>query len=1519
MKSKTRLLVATLAVIFLVCTSFVIAYAETDTASVLLSELKGICPTFSEDGEKIVLPEASDDNYEVLLYGTSNESVIGSDGSVYTPLVDTDVELMYKVVNKNDGNDFAVSVSSDCVLTVKGLHTVETGDNEEPSVLPKLREWKGLSGTLSLTAESRVCYSDEKLAKTAALIAEYISGVTELEISAYLSESAVYGDIVLTVSEEAELGAEGYRIAIEDTVNISAPYANGLLYGGTTVSQMLALDGDCELPRGYVRDYPTVSVRSLMIDVARAYIPLDYVEEITKYMAYFKLNEIRLHINDNGGEQDYAFRLESKLYPEINSNLPSDEIYTQEAYRAFRKNALDYGVTVITEIDTPAHSGFVKLYDESLMLDKSHIDLSGDNYDRSIAFVQSLINEFVDGDDPVIGAKRVHIGMDEYGSNRTAFLNYMKDMTDYMVEKGITPAIWGAIKAADVSQGAVLPNPESVINCWSGSEASYPDVVKAGYNVINNSCMSLYIVPGGFSSSFFDRMNIADIYESFEVNRLGGYEISIAHPQLLGIEASLWNDKDGGMSKYDLFDRMCAQIAIVSEKGWFGKGTGKDGAAFESRYRALEYTSPVSNPSRHVDTGDSDVVIDTDFSSENGFTLFGNAVLSEKDGTSVLLLNKDGYISLPYKSVGYPYTLKISINYSARTAASAPLFAGEEGTLYLNYKGSGCIAYERQGRIYILDYELESDVWHELIIVCDGDACRLYSRGVQLAEGKYYGESTDNMRSSTFVLPTERIGEGVVGAIGELKIINSALDHNEITGLDLLGYGNVALGSAVTLSGIETGVNCTPEMAVDGIESGSANRISLNRVDDAWFTVDLGKVCNIDRIDIIWQKRPNKYRVLVSEDGVNWTSVYENLNCAGASAGTDSINIDGGTRAKYIKYQQIQKFATAQGYTYSGAFFEIKAYGYSLFGYENIAHGKTVTLSGIESGVNCTPEMAVDGIESGSGNANRISLNRVDNAWFTVDLGRTCDIEAIDIIWQKRPNKYSILVSVDGVEWTKVYEDLECVGASKGTDTIPIGGTKARYVKYQQIQKFATAQGYTYSGAFYEVKIYGSSAPSYTNVALGKDVTLSGTEWGVNCTPEMAVDGISEIISANRISLNKVDDAWFTVDLGGYYNIDLIEMVWYKRPNKYSMLVSEDGVNWTSVYENLNCVGASAGTDEITVPGGIKARYMKYQQIEMFVGNAEKNLRYSGNFTEIRVFGDKAYNNFALSKIFGIIGNADISDADHTFVERLKQSYGLLEYLLENGSKRTVALALRALSSEAEKYYSGNYAFTNTDVSGILNKLENKLPEGKYSERSFNRYETAYALAISAAIDSSLTDVEVEGALLELTSAINKLVPTAIDELDFAPQTSILLGSELVYNVYVPAVEVLKSYTVNGLTYEDAEIVTLDDGKSYYHVKVAMPASEAARDIVLKVILTIDGKDYTGSFTMSIPSYAKKIIEMNPSEAEVTLVKDVLAYIRAAYVYFNAADKDEAIAVIDEVLGTYESEFAKVEGNTNTA
>ena len=149
--------------------------------------------------------------------------------------------------------------------------------------------------------------------------------------------------------------------------------------------------------------------------------------------------------------------------------------------------------------------------------------------------------------------------------------------------------------------------------------------------------------------------------------------------------------------------------------------------------------------------------------------------------------------------------------------------------------------------------------------------------------------------------------------------------------------------------------------------------------------------------------------------------------------------------------------------------------------------------------------------------------------------------------------------------------------------------------------------------------------------------------------------------------------------------------------------------------------------------------------------------------------------------------------------------------------------------------------------------------------------------------------------------AVYKLVSSKVTE--FVPKTSITLGSELIYNVYVPQDDSLKSFTVDGETYENLTPVTLDDGKQYYLISVALESSKAARSIVLQVTLTVDGKDYTGTFTMSIPKYAKKILASNANKEETTLVKDVLAYIRSAYTFFNGTTVPE----IDEILGTYES------------
>lgn len=144
-----------------------------------------------------------------------------------------------------------------------------------------------------------------------------------------------------------------------------------------------------------------------MIDVARAYLPLAYVEEITKYYAYFKLNEIHLHINDIGENGYFIFRLES----DVEGLTATDGFYSKEDYRAYQKRMLDYGVTVITEIDTPAHSACFKAVVPELMLDDRHLDVSKP---ETVEFIKNLFDEYITGDDPVFVSKKVHIGTDEY-------------------------------------------------------------------------------------------------------------------------------------------------------------------------------------------------------------------------------------------------------------------------------------------------------------------------------------------------------------------------------------------------------------------------------------------------------------------------------------------------------------------------------------------------------------------------------------------------------------------------------------------------------------------------------------------------------------------------------------------------------------------------------------------------------------------------------------------------------------------------------------------------------------------------------------------------------------------------------------------------------------------------------------------------------------------------------------------------------------------------------------------------
>lgn len=930
----------------------VLSAAETADASELLASIVDVAPAVSENGDRLILPKVSNTNYTVELFGSSNEAVIGLDGTVYPPLEDMTVSVMYRVVCKNNPDDFAIDHFKEVEITIPGRYTASAADNARPSVVPGIREWKGHTGNFSLTSSSRIVVENPALEETAEQIAFYFEQMLGRDLP-IVTGPANPGDLVLSLDELPELGEEGYEVEIADQVIVRAHQPKGVLYAGVTLTQILNQDSSrSSLPKGLIRDYPQYEVRACMLDVARFYMPLDYLGEITRYMAYFKLNEIRLHINDNGGENDISFRVESKRYPQINSGLSADEVYSQEDYRAYQKDALKYGIEVVTEIDTPAHAGFVKLARPDLSMDGFHMDLSKED---AIPFIESLFDEFLDGDDPVVQSTKFHIGTDEYDTAYSELVRaYMDELITYVNNKGYETRFWASL-GGNGFVGNTPVNTDATAHFWGVNYADFTQMIEDGYGCINNVYPLLYIVPG--AGTFRDYLDIAWMYDTWEATIFdGGFTLPAAHPQMMGSESALWYDYKTGMSEFDYFDRLYTQIMLMSEKNWCGeKREGQTGEEFLERIDRVDDYAPGANPARFVES-EEECVARYDFESvegdvvqdgsSNGYDAFLHELeLVENNGGHALRLDGQGYLSLPFDALGFPYTAQFDLYVEENPAADSVLFHGRDGTMYLNYQGTGKIGYERKGYAYVFDYDLYPGMWHSVTLSCTASDATLSVGGVPCASGVYYHMSAFRQSSSTFVLPTEEIGRGVKGMLDNFELRRGSDSMDELMGLDAFDYSNIALHKPVEVSGLEVDDGrWTGDMVVDG---DTTTRVSFHYQDDAWLTVDLQDIYFINELQIHFVEHPAQYQVYVSVDGQTWNMVHEDLNCVEKSPGVDRIVLASTQQARYVRYQQVKMFENEDGRFFSGNFSEFEVYGAALGPAQQTLSEANRTLEGL--------------------------------------------------------------------------------------------------------------------------------------------------------------------------------------------------------------------------------------------------------------------------------------------------------------------------------------------------------------------------------------------------------------------------------------------------------------------------------------------------------------------------------------------------------------------------------------------
>ncbi|KAH8043878.1 N-acetyl-beta-D-galactosaminidase [Aureococcus anophagefferens] len=147
-----------------------------------------------------------------------------------------------------------------------------------------------------------------------------------------------------------------------------------------------------------------------MVDCARHFIPLTYLEAVVDGMAFSKLNVLHLHLSDQE-----SFPMESRRFPELWASAFSDyEVYTVRELRRFVEYARVRGVAVLPEFDTPGHS-------KSMCRgapDDACMACSTDNWplrplNRTLEYLGDLYEELYGGDDALFPFALAHTGGDE--------------------------------------------------------------------------------------------------------------------------------------------------------------------------------------------------------------------------------------------------------------------------------------------------------------------------------------------------------------------------------------------------------------------------------------------------------------------------------------------------------------------------------------------------------------------------------------------------------------------------------------------------------------------------------------------------------------------------------------------------------------------------------------------------------------------------------------------------------------------------------------------------------------------------------------------------------------------------------------------------------------------------------------------------------------------------------------------------------------------------------------------------
>ena len=420
------------------------------------------------------------------------------------------------------------------------------------------------------------------------------------------------------LSTDVSLPEEAYNLKVtENQVIIYASGHNGFLYGLETIRQLLPVaiesknvvsNMNWDIPNVEIKDSPRFKWRGFMLDVSRHFFDKDYVMETIDQLALLKMNTLHLHLVD-----DQGWRIEIKKYPKLTevggfrvdqedkpwNARPTPELgkettyggfYTQEDIKEIVAYAESRGITVVPEIEMPAHvMSAIAAYPELSCFQKPIMVPSGGVWpiteiycpgkETTFEFLENVLLEVME----LFPSRYIHVGGDEAtktnwekcpdckkriqeeGLETVEELQsyFIRRMERFLSSKGRTLLGWDEILEGGLAPGATVMS-------WRGVKGGL-EASEAGHDVVmtpNSHCYFDYYQGDQDAEplAWGGNLPLGKVYQ-FDPVVDGMSEEQAKH--VLGGQANLWTEyvPTKAQAEYMTYPR----LAALAEAVWSSK------------------------------------------------------------------------------------------------------------------------------------------------------------------------------------------------------------------------------------------------------------------------------------------------------------------------------------------------------------------------------------------------------------------------------------------------------------------------------------------------------------------------------------------------------------------------------------------------------------------------------------------------------------------------------------------------------------------------------------------------------------------------------------------------------------------------------------------------------------------------------------------------------------------------------------------------------------------------------------